>query len=595
MADTVIGVLEDTARRHAERPALQAKRDGRWLATSWRDYRDQVMRTARGLMALGLGAGGGVAILGFNRPEWFLADLGAIAAGGIPAGIYTTSSPEQCLHIAEHAEAAVVVVENTSHLRTFLPLRARLPRLRAIVLMDGESSEAGVLSWAQLLARGDDVPETALRERIAAQRPDDPATLIYTSGTTGPPKAVMISHRNITWMSRQVVTHYAFGERDRLLSYLPLSHVAEQVLSIHATMASGGAAAFAESLEAVTANLREVRPDSFFAVPRAWEKLQAGVEAAAFGQGRAERAIFGWARRVGRAAGRAAEDGRRQPLLHGLAKAVVFDRVRARLGLDRARVCAVSAAPVARETLDFFESLGITILEIYGQSECTGPATFSLPDRYRLGRAGRAVPGTEIRIAADGEILIRGPHVFLGYYKDEAATREVVDEDGFLHTGDVGDLDGDGFLRVSDRKKELIITSGGKNIGPQVLEGRFKQIPAVSQAVVVGERRNYVTALFTLDPQRTPAVAASVGSPARDVPAAAECAVFRAWLEREVERVNATLARYESVRRFAVLRGEFTVEGGELTPTLKVKRRVVYQKYAAEIERLYAAADERGT
>jgi long-subunit acyl-CoA synthetase (AMP-forming) len=588
MADTVIGVLEETARRHPDRPAFQAKRDGAWRTTTWREYRDRVMQTARGFTALGLEPRQGVAILGFNRPEWFLADVGAIAAGGLPAGIYTSSSAEQCQYIAHHCEAAVVVVENAVHLETLLSIRPQLPRLKAIVLMEGDSPEPGVLSWAALLAGGAQVPESVLRQRIDAQEPDDPATLIYTSGTTGPPKAVTISHRNITWMARKVVEEYGFGVRDRLISYLPLSHIAEQMLSIHSTMASGGASAFAESFEAVGANLREIRPDSFFSVPRVWEKMQAAIEAASLESRGVKRAILAWARGQGRAGGQAEQDGRSKPLLYGVARALVFRRLRKRLGLDRARVCSVSAAPIARETLDFFLSLGIPIMEIYGQSECTGPATFSMPDRYRLGRAGRAVPGTEIEVAPDGEILVRGPHVFLGYYKDPEATREAKRADGFLHTGDIGDLDEQGFLRVTDRKKELIITSGGKNIGPQVLEARLKQIPVVAHAVVVGERRNYVAALFTLDPQRTPGVAESVGSPARDVVSAAACAVFHAWLEREVERVNAGLARYESIKRFAVLPHEFTIQGGELTPTLKLKRRVVYQKYAAEIERLYS-------
>jgi long-subunit acyl-CoA synthetase (AMP-forming) len=265
----------------------------------------------------------------------------------------------------------------------------------------------------------------------------------------------------------------------------------------------------------------------------------------------------------------------------------VFAKLRRRLGLDRARICLVSAAPVAKDTLDFFLSLGVPILEIYGMSECTGPATLSLPGAYRTGRAGRALPGAELRIADDGEILIRGPHVFLGYFKDAESTGTALDAEGWLHSGDVGELDADGYLKVTDRKKELLVTSGGKKTGPAVLENHLKRLPAVAQAVVVGDGRNYLAALFTLDPLRVGAAAAEAGSPARDVAAAAGCPAFRAHLERALDTANARFARFETIKRFAVLATEFTVDGGELTPTLKLKRRVIYEKYAAEIDRLY--------
>jgi long-subunit acyl-CoA synthetase (AMP-forming) len=265
----------------------------------------------------------------------------------------------------------------------------------------------------------------------------------------------------------------------------------------------------------------------------------------------------------------------------------VLSKVRVKLGLDRARLCLVSAAPVTRETLDFFLGLGIPILELYGMSECSGPTTLSLPDACRFGQAGRALEGTQLRIAEDGEVLIKGPHVFLGYLKDAAATDSTVDSDGWLHSGDVGELDEAGYLKVTDRKKELLVTSGGKKTGPAVLEGRLKQLPAVAQAVVVGDGRNYLAALFTLDPLRVAQAAAEAGSPARDVANASCCPVFRSHLQRALEAANRHFARFETIKRFAVLQGEFTIGGGELTPTLKLKRRVIYEKYAAEIERLY--------
>jgi long-subunit acyl-CoA synthetase (AMP-forming) len=587
MAETVLQVFERTARDNAGRPALRVKTGGQWQTTTWKEYRDQAFLAARGFMSLGLAPGQGVAVLGYNRPEWFLADLAAIAAGGLPAGIYTSSTPEQVQYIAEHAEAAIAVVENETHLETFLALRDRLPKLGAIVLMTGASTAPGVHTWQQLLELGAGVPEADLRARIDAQKPEDLCTLIYTSGTTGPPKAVTLSHHNIVWTSARVAEAYRVSATDEMLSYLPLSHIAEQVVSLHTPMVVGGCSWFAESLEKLRDNLVEVRPHFFFAVPRVWEKMQGGIQAAGAQNSGFKKKIAAWARGVGAAAGRAEQAGQAKPFLYSLAHKLVFSKVRRRLGLDRARVLSTSTAPISVETLDFFLSLGLPILEVYGMSECTGPTTFSVPERYRVGSVGFAIPGTELRIAEDGEVLMRGPHIFQGYYKNPAATQETIDEDGWLHSGDIGELSADGFLRITDRKKELLITSGGKNIGPQILEGKLRQIPAVSQAVVVGDRRNYLAALLTLDPQRAPLEAEAAGSPGRSPQELATCPVFRRHLEKQVEAVNANLARYETIKKFVILPAELSIEAGELTPTMKLKRRVVYQRYAAEIESLY--------
>ena len=589
MTDTVINALQATARAHPVRTAYARKDAGRWRETAWAEYHEHVRRTALGLMARGVGPGRNLAILSSNRPEWFLASLGAIATGGVPAGIYTTSAPEQCEYIAHHCEAVVVVVETLAHLHTFLACRERLPKLRTIVLLDGVSTAEGVVGWDELRRGGETVAPGALDARIAALDPEACASLIYTSGTTGPPKAVMISHRNILWVARVVVQMLEVVPEDRGLCYLPLSHVAEQNLSLFGPIVAGCATYFAESLERVPDNLREVRPSFFFGVPRVWEKMQAALTVRIGTMSGGRRRLLEWARGVALRAGQAVERGQRPPLAMALARALVFKKLRRRLGLDRARICLVSAAPVTRDTLDFFLSLDIPVLEIYGMSECTGPATVSVPGGHRTGWAGRELPGSEVRIAEDdGEVLIRGPHVFLGYFKDEEATRAARDEDGFLHSGDVGERDADGFVRVTDRKKELLVTSGGKKTGPAVLESRLKQLPGVAQAVVVGDGRNYLAALLTLDPLRVAAAAAEAGSTAIDVGSAAACPVFRSHLERALEGANAHFARFEAIKRFSVLSSEFSVDGGELTPTLKLKRRVIYKKYQAEIERLYA-------
>jgi long-subunit acyl-CoA synthetase (AMP-forming) len=588
MPETVFEVFEATARAHADRPAMRRKRAGSWEPVTWKEYRDAVRQAARGLAALGVGPGTGVAIMGFARPEWYIANAAAMTAGGLPAGVYTTNTPDQCHYIAEHAEAAVAIVENQEYLERFLAVRDRLPRLRGLVLMEGEASGEGVLSWDQLLEGGSAVEEAEIDRRIAAARPDDVCTLIYTSGTTGDPKAVMLTHRNISWIAEKIVQLLDVGVEDRLLSYLPLSHIAEQIASLYISMATGACVHFAESVDKLGENLREVRPHVFLGVPRVWEKIQAGIQAAGAQNPPLKKKIAAWARRIGLAGGYADQQGRPRPWPYPLANRLVFSKVREKLGMTETRFAVASAAPMAVETAEFFLSLGIPILDIWGMSELTGPATISLPSAYRTGRSGRPLPGTEVRIADDGELLVRGPHVFKGYYKNEESTRETIDAEGWLHSGDVAELDDEGFLRITDRKKELIITAGGKNIAPQYLEGKLKQIPAISQAVAIGDRRPYVVALLAVDPTRVTEEAERAGSPARTPEEAAVCPAFKAWVEKQVEETNRGLARYEQVKKFALLPNELTTDGGELTPTMKLKRRVIHQRYADAIESLYS-------
>ena len=587
MPDTVFEIFEATARAQADRPAMARKRGGTWERTTWRGYRDAVRQAARALVATGVKPGQGVVILAFNRPEWYVANLAAIAVGARPAGIYTNSTPEQCRYVTEHAEAAVAFVENRDALDRLQGAGGRPNGLAAVVLMDG-APEPGVLAWNDFLARGDASHDAEVERRTAAAKADDVATLIYTSGTTGTPKGVMLTQRNLAFIAEKAQEILPVGAGDRIISYLPLSHIAEQVVSHLLSLATGACVHFAESLEKLPENLREVRPHIFLGVPRVWEKIQAGIQAAGAQASPLRRRIAAWAKAVGLTGGYADQEGRPRPWSYGLAERLVFSKVRARLGFDEARMLVVSAAPIAKETLDYFQSLGLPIMEVYGMSECTGPTTMSVPKRYRLGRAGFAIPGTELRIADDGEVLIRGPHVFKGYYKNEEATRETLDAEGWIHSGDVGEIDEDGFLRVTDRKKELLITSGGKNIAPQHLEGKLKQIAAVSQAVAVGDRRSYVVALLTIDPLRVAAEAEKAKSPARTPDEAARCPVFKAYVEAQVEELNKGLARYETIKKIALLSKELSVETGELTPTLKLKRRVILERHRETIQALYA-------
>lgn len=588
MPDTVFEVFEATARAHADRPAMRHKHAGTWETTTWAEYRSFVRQAARGLVALGVVPGAGVAIMGFTRPEWYVANAAAMTVGGVPAGVYTTNTPEQCHYIADHAEAMVAIVENREYMERFLAVRDRLPRLRDIVLMEGEPAGDDVISWAQLLERGSSVGEEEIDTRMAAARPDDVCTLIYTSGTTGTPKAVMLTHRNIAWITEKMVELLEVRVDDRLISYLPLSHIAEQISSLYLSMATGACVHFAESIDKLGDNMREVRPHVFLGVPRVWEKIQAGIQAAGAKNSSLKKKIAAWARRVGLAGGYADQRGQSRPWAWPLAERLVFSKVRARLGMDATRLAVASAAPLALETQEFFLSLGIPIMDLWGMSELTGPGTISLPSSYRTGRSGRPIPGTEMRIGDDGELLVRGPHVFKGYFKNDAATRETIDPEGWLHSGDVAEIGADGFMRITDRKKELIITAGAKKIAPQFLEGKLKQIPAISQAVAIGDRRPYIVALLAVDPDRVVPEAEKAGSPARTPEAAAACPIFTACVERQVEGINRGLARYETIKRIALLPRELTTEAGELTPTMKLKRRVIHENHRDAIDALYS-------
>jgi long-subunit acyl-CoA synthetase (AMP-forming) len=584
----VMDVLERTARTHGPKSALRVKRNGVWKTYSWNEYRQQVRQVARALISLGAQPGSGVAIIGYNCPEWFFADIGAIYAGLVPAGIYTTSSPEQCAYIAGHCEAPVVFVEDKSQLAKFLAVRDRLPALKAIVLMRGENSERGVYSWQKFLELGLNTTESEVDKRMAAQSADAMATLIYTSGTTGTPKGVMLSHDNLTWTAQAAADLVGGSSEDQVISYLPLSHIAEQIVSLHGPMSFGACVWFAESMDQLGETLREVRPHYFLGVPRVWEKIQEKIMAAGARNPPIKKKIAKWARRQGLAGGYAEQQRVAKSPMYALANALVFKKVRKQLGLDRARIAVTSAAPISRDTLEFFLSLGLPICEVYGMSECTGPATASLPNRYHTGKAGFCLPGAELKIADDGEICMRGRHVFLGYYKDSMATADALDSDGWLHSGDIGTIDENGFLQITDRKKDLIITAGGENVAPALVEGYLKGIPVVSQAVVIGDRQRYLSVLLTLNAERIKQDAEACGSAASDPETASRDERFLQFLQRQIDAVNARLARVQAVKKFKVIPKDFTIEGGELTPTMKVKRKVVTEKYKKEIDQLYS-------
>lgn len=589
---TMVHVLHEQATRHEHRPALWTRRGKTYVPTSWREYAQRVTRFALGLHALGFPEKGILAIQSFNREEWLVADIAAMALGGAPVGIYTTSSSEQIEYILRHSEAEFFLVENEKYLAGVLALRERLPRLRYIIVMDPpEKLPEGVLRYTDVLEKGTGADEGPYWERVNSLEKDGLATLIYTSGTTGNPKGVMLSHHNLVWTAEKLIQAVHFGEERRMLSYLPLSHIAEQVLSIHGPLILGAEVFFADSFEAVPENLKQARPTFFFGVPRVYEKFKAKAEEGFRAQPALRQKVLAWARGVATQYHTLALRHEKVPLpleaQYQLARKLVFEKLHQRIGFDKVEYFSVGAAPIGRDVLDFFASLDIVIREVWGMSELTGPATINTEEATRLGSVGRPMVGVEVRIAEDGEILVRGGNVCQGYFREAAATAELL-EGGWLHTGDVGVLDGEGFAHITGRKKEIIVTSGGKKTAPSNIETLLKGVAPISQAVVIGERRNYLVALLTLDAEAAKKLAREKGWP-EDVGALATDSRLREYLEQAIERdVNKQLARFETIKRITILPRDFSIESGEMTPTLKVRRTAVEKKYADVIEALYA-------
>lgn len=572
------------------RAAYFVREPSGWVPTDFASYHRQVVEVARALVALGLGEGEIVCILGFNRPEWAVMDLAAMAIGGAAAGIYTTCSPPEVSYIVGHAESAVVLVEDALQWAKIEANLERLPKLRRVVFMRGAAVDHPLcLAWEAFLALGAEVPASEIDARIDALRADKLATLIYTSGTTGPPKGVMLTHDNLAWTADRVRAVIPVEQDESSLSYLPLSHIAEQMFTLHVPITYGYGVYFAESFERVPENLAEVQPTVVFGVPRVWEKMHAKVNAAIAAAPPLRQRLAGWAMAAGRARNLRLAEGkpvpRRVELAYKLADRVVLSKLRPRLGLGRARYAVSGAAPISPAVLEWFSGIGLNILEVYGQSEDTGPTTFNQPGRTRFGTVGPAVPGVEVRIAEDGEIVVRGRNVFAGYYKEPEATAATL-VDGWLQSGDLGRFDEDGFLHITGRKKEIIITAGGKNVAPKVIEALLKDIDLVAEAVVIGDRRKYLVALLVLDPDAAAAWAGERGKPTDALHNDAD--LLKHLEARVAAEVNPQLAQVEQVKRIAILPRALTVEDGELTPSLKVKRRKVDEHFAAIIEGLYA-------
>ena len=589
-SSTVADLLPIAAREHGGRRAVMYKPDGasNWAEKSYTEVGEIVMGLSLGLMDLGIEKGDKVSILANTRPEWTYFDFAALTAGATVVPIYQTNSPDECQYVLENSDAKAVIVEDAEQLAKVREVRDRCPALEHVVLMTGEADDA--ISAAEVAERGASHEAAEWEERWSSVTPDDICTFIYTSGTTGPPKGCVISHGNYRSMLDMVLDVGALGDDELTYLYLPLAHSFALLIQF-GTVALGATTAYwqRDPLK-IMADLAEVKPTYFPSVPRIFEKIYTAATAAAEKAGGMKKAVFNWAVGVGRRMRETERAGREPGFFlrrqYEIADKQVLSKVRNLFG-GRIKLAVSGAAPINPEILRFFDAAGVLIVEGWGMTETSTAATIATAEDFKFGTVGRPFPGCEIKIAEDGEILVKGPNIFQGYYKNPEATAETL-VDGWLHTGDIGEIDSEGYIKITGRKKDIIITAGGKNITPANLEAEIKQHPLVSQCVVIGDRRPYLVALVTLDPEEAAAFAKEHGLPA-DPEALASNDQIRAALEAHLEKVNSKFARVEQVKKIEILPHDLSQEGGELTPTMKVKRNIVTDKYAGEIDALYGS------
>ena len=584
---TLADLLPRAAELYGSAPAIRFKQDGTWTTRSFVEVRDTVRSLALGLIDLGVAKGDKVSILGNTRPEWTYCDFAALSVGAIVVPIYQTNSPEECQYVLENSDAKVVVVEDDEQMEKIRAVRDDLPLLEQVVRMTGSSEDA--ISFEDLVARGTGHDASEWEQRWSAVSKEDVCTFIYTSGTTGPPKGCVISHGNYRAMLDMVNQTSVIEPEDVSYLYLPLAHSFALLIQLGSFDLGATLAYWERDPLKILPNLAELKPTYFPSVPRIFEKIYTTATSTMEKEGGLKKAIFNWAIGVGQKMRDTERSGREPGFLlrkqYEFADKKVLSKIRGLFG-GRLRLAVSGAAPINPEILRFFDAAGVLVLEGWGMTETSTAATISTPDDFRIGTIGKPFPGCEVRIAEDGEILVKGPNVFQGYYKNEEATRETI-VDSWLHTGDLGEIDSDGFIKITGRKKDIIITAGGKNITPANLENEIKQHPLVSQCVVVGDRRPYLVALVTLDPEEAVAYAKEHDL-AEDPAQLAANPEVRESIEAHLAKINEKFARVEQVKKIAILPHDLSQENGELTPTLKVKRAVVAERHAPEIEKLYA-------
>lgn len=594
---TVPARFRRVVERYGDCVALREKDLGLWKDISWRDYYADAKKVGCALLAMGLEKGQCVSIIGDNAPEWVMADLGIQCAGGVSVGIYATSAWPQVEYVIRDSRSRFFFVENEEQLDKWLHFRDKVSHLEKVIVWDMKGlrtfRDPDVIAFEDLLRLG----EAFYREhpgvfesRMDAVTPEDLSVLIYTSGTTGPPKGAMLTHRNVTWMGEAISRANPLRETDEVLSFLPLCHIFERLFSVFAPITYGYVVNFVERPDTVMDNMVEISPTIGYAVPRIWEKYASGIMIRMMDATWFKRTVFGLALKIGKRRATLKMGFQEVPffleMLYRLAYFAVFRKLKERLGFDRMRIAYSGAAAISPEVLHFFHSIGVNLMEGYGQTEGTGVTCVSRDGRVKFGTVGPPLPGVEVKIAPDGEILVKSPAVFKGYYNKPEATRETL-RDGWLYSGDIGELDADGYLKITDRKKDIIVTAGGKNISPQYIENKLKFSPYINDAIVIGDGRKFISCLILIDEDNVVKYAQDHKIPFstyRDLTQAEEIVRL---IQDEVDKVNGTLSRVESIKKFTLLPKKLYEEDGEVTPTMKVKRKFVNEAFKDLIEAMY--------
>jgi long-chain acyl-CoA synthetase len=600
--ETAPGIFRDTVRKQGEKVAMRKKEFGLWHDISWNDYYRMATRLGSALISMGLEKGDCVSIIGDNCPEWVVIDMAVQCAGGVAVGVYATNAWPQVEYVIQNSESKFFFVENEEQLDKWLNFRDNAPHLKKVIVWDLEGlrhfEDPMVMTYEEMLDLGKDAYERnpkLIEKSMDEVKPEDVSMLIYTSGTTGPPKGAMLTHRNLTWMGRAITSDNPMYAKDEVMSFLPLCHVFEQLFSVLGHITHGYTVNFIESLDTVTDNMMEISPTVGYAVPRIWEKYYSAIYIRMSDATWFKRMVFFLALKVGRQRATLNMNFKPVPsyleLLYKLAYFAVFRKLKERLGFERMRIAYSGAAPISPDVLHFFQSIGVNLVEGYGQTEGTGVTCVSRVGRVKFGTVGPPLTGTEVKIAEDGEILVRSPSVFKGYFKNPEATAETV-KDGWLYSGDVGEIDEDGYLRITDRKKDIIVTAGGKNITPQYIENKLKFSPYINDAVVIGDRRKFLSCLIMIDEDNVVKFAQDHKvqfSTYRDLTNAPEILKL---VQGEVDKVNETLSRVEQVKKFTILPKKLYEEDGEVTPTMKVKRKYVNEAFKDLIEGMYKRGSE---
>jgi len=598
MENTINDVFRNRVALYSERIAVEKKRNGCWESVSWNEYYDRVRYAGLGFYSLGVGKKDRISLLSENRLEWLYTDLGALGIGAVVVPVYTTLTADETAYIVDNSASKILVVENGFQLEKALEVKKKSPFLEKIVILnegDIRDKYDYLMSFRELLELGQKVhlKESSLFEKLAGDvAPEDLATIVYTSGTTGLPKGAMITHKNIMAVIRSLdrIKPGFADDSDNTVPFLPLSHVFERAAGHYYGMYVGITASYAESIDTLLQDFKEKRPTMILAVPRVCEKVYQKIIAKVQEQPAWKQKVFYWGQGIGMKISELREKKAPVPpfmkIKYKIAYFMIFKNLQEALG-GRVRWMTASGAPTAREIILFFNAAGITVVEGYGMTECFAPATMSNLADYKIGTVGKPLPGLDIKTAQDGEILIKGDNVFSGYWNMEDETKNSFTEDGYLKSGDIGMFDKDGFLTITDRKKNLIITSGGKNIAPQKIENLFMSDPLFSHFVLIGERKKFLSALITINPDQAQRIALEIKIPFTKPEEILENRIFLAEVEKHVAEKNRHLAKFETIKKFKIIKSEFTQETGELTPSLKLKRKVVFEKYRDLIDSIY--------